>query len=167
MSWGSLIAPTLILLGALITDVRTHKIYNIWIIISILIALTSSYLFFGFEGLQSGAQGGALALVITLPLVILGALGAGDMKILFAFGLATTYSAVFSVIVVSFIWAGIVGIIMAIYRGRAKALAISTVKLITSQTRNQKSFHKIPYTIALVLAWVTYVAFAFKNGAFL
>jgi len=163
--WGSIIAPTIILLGALITDVRSHKIYNNWVILSIVLALASSYFFFGFEGLQSGAQGGAVALMITLPLVILGALGAGDMKILFAFGLATTYSTVFSVIVVSFIWAAVIGIIVAIYRGRAKALAINTAKLLASQTRDQKVMHKLPFAVALMCAWATYIVFAIKNGA--
>ena len=162
----SLLAPTIILLGAAFTDVQSHKIYNKWVVISIFLALLSSFLCFQFAGLQQGALAAGVALLLTLPLVLLGALGAGDMKILFAFGLAQTYSAVFSVVVISFLWAAIIGIGLSIVRGRAKILAKNTYKILTAQPRDESSFQKIPYSVALFLAWITYILMGLQQGAF-
>ncbi len=162
----SLLAPTIILLGAVITDVRNHKIYNKWVMVSICLALISSFLCFKFAGLQQGALAAGLALLLTLPLVILGALGAGDMKLLFAFGLAQTYSAVFSVIVISFLWAGVLGIVLSIVRGRSRILAENTLRLLTAQPRDESTFQKLPFSVPLLLAWITYILLGLKQGAF-
>jgi ABC-type proline/glycine betaine transport system permease subunit len=88
------------------------------------------------------------------------------MKILFAFGLAQTYSAVFSVVVISFLWAALIGIGLSIVRGRAKILAKNTYKILTAQPRDESSFQKIPYSVALFLAWITYILMGLQQGAF-
>ncbi|MCB0350134.1 MAG: prepilin peptidase [Bdellovibrionales bacterium] len=163
----SLAAPTLILLVALITDIRTRKVPNVWVLISIVIALASSYYFYEFDGLKQGAIAAGMALLLTLPLVLLGALGAGDMKIMFAFGLAGTYQQVFSVIVFSFLWGALIGIGISIVRGRARALLINTFKILTSQPRDDVELLKIPYTVALMLGWITYLVLGAQQGALL
>jgi prepilin peptidase CpaA len=159
------IIPTIILAGSLVTDLRTRKIYNKWVVVSIILAVANSFYFFGWDGLQQGALGGGLALIMTLPLVLLGALGAGDMKILFAFGLATTYSGVFSVLIFSIFWGAAIGILMAIRRGKGKTLVKNTFKILTAQPRDVSTFQTMPYSIALFLGWITFLVCAAHQGS--
>lgn len=164
---GALFAPSVILLVAMILDVKTFKIPNTWVVISIFLALASSYYFYQFDGIKQGAIAGGVAIAMMLPLVLLGVLGAGDMKLMFAFGLATTYSAVFTVIVLSFFWAALVGIIFSLIKGRAFELLMNTIRIMSSAPSDKKDLQKIPYSIALTLGWVTFVLLGFKQGAFI
>jgi Flp pilus assembly protein protease CpaA len=161
------IVPTLILLVALITDVKTRKIPNKWVLISCVLAIISSFYFFEMEGIKQGAVGAGVALLMTLPLVLLGALGAGDMKLMFAFGLATNYSTTFAVLVLSFFWAVAIGLGIAFYKGRGRKLLNNTFKILTSQKPELESLERIPYTIALMAGWITFVLLGLKQGALL
>ena len=163
----SYVIPSVILLGALATDLRTRKIYNKWVAICIVLAIFNSFYFFGWEGLQQGALAGGLALVATVPLVLIGALGAGDMKILFAFGLASTYQGVFSVLIFSILWGGLIGIALAVLRGQGKRLFNNTLKIILAKPRDESTYQKMPYSVALVLGWITFIVLSFWQGGHL
>ena len=160
-----LITPTLILLAGLITDLRSRKIYN-WLVISALVlALVHSFYFYdGMSGLIQGAQGAGIALLLTLPMVLIGVLGAGDMKLLFAFGFATSYSATMNVIIYSFIWAAIIGLGYAIFTGRIKNVLHNIKDIGSGKKPEKESLNHIPYTVAIVLAWFTYL-YSIKGGA--
>ena len=160
----STIIPTVILFGALATDLRSHKILNKWVAISIILALLNSFYFYGWSGLEQGLIAGGVVLVVMIPLVLIGALGAGDMKILFAFALTATFQEVFSVFVFSILWGGVIGVGMAIYRGQAKRLFGNTVRILTAKPRDIETYQRIPYTIALVLGWVTYLFIGVRQG---
>ncbi len=158
------IVPSIILLGGLVTDLRMHKIMNRWVAVSIILALVNAYLFYSWSGLEQGAIAGAIVLVVMVPLVLIGALGAGDMKLLFAFALTSTYQEVFSVFVFSIIWGGLIGLGMAIYRGQAKRLLGNTMRILTAKPRDPTTYHRIPYTVALVLGWATFLLFGVRQG---
>lgn len=164
---ASLVVPTIILLVALVTDVRTRKIPNLWVMISIILALASSYYFYEFDGLKQGAIAAGVALLMTLPLVLIGALGAGDMKIMFAFGLASTYTQVFSVIVFSFFWGALIGIVISIVDGRLQLLIHNMLSLLSGKPKEAQELLKIPYTVALILGWITYLILGAQQGALL
>lgn len=159
-----MIIPTLILFAALVTDIRTRKIPNKLILFSIAIALISSYYFFEFEGLKQGSIAAGLAIIMTLPLVLIGALGAGDMKLMFAFGLASTYPAVFSVIVFSFFWAVFIGIGLALVSGRAQQLLQNILMIIMTRQADQSQLQRIPYTIPLFLGWITFIVIGLRQS---
>lgn len=161
---GSLCIPTIILFVAVLFDVKTYKIPNVWVMISILLAIISSYYFYGFVGIKQGAIAAGVAIIMMLPLVLLGVLGAGDMKIMFAFGLATTYPAVFTVIIFSFLWAAIVGVSLAFIKGRGLELLLNTFKIMTTGPGEKKDLQKIPYSIALILGWITFILLGIKQG---
>jgi prepilin peptidase CpaA len=164
MIWQSLVVPTLILSVATITDVKTRKIYNTWIIAAIFLALISSYAFYDLDGLKQGALAAGASLILTLPLVIFGVLGAGDMKLLFALGLTTTYQAIFTIIILSFLWGAVIGITYAIRKGHLKKVITNTVLLMTPNKPEQSQLDKIPFTVPLAFAWITYVAKSFMSG---
>ena len=162
---AAFIAPTIILLVAFITDVKTHKIPNLWVMFSIVLALANSYYFYDFEGLKQGAIAAFVALIMTLPLVLFGALGAGDMKLLFAFGLTSTYPAVFSVIVFSFIWAAIIGVAFAFIRGQSRLLFMNMYQIVTTTSHENIQTMKIPFSVAIILGWATFLIIGVKQGA--
>jgi prepilin peptidase CpaA len=165
---GSLLIPSIILFVAMITDLRERKIYNKWILIALFLAVGSSYYFYSYDGIQQGALAAGIALLLTLPLVLIGALGAGDMKLLFAFGLATTYQTVFSIMLLSFVWAAILGIVLAVYKGRVGHLMMNTFRLATNPAeRKELDLQKIPYTVPIFLAWLTFILLGLKQGALL
>ncbi|OFZ19473.1 MAG: hypothetical protein A2Z20_05480 [Bdellovibrionales bacterium RBG_16_40_8] len=164
---AALLVPTIILLVAFIIDVKTHKIPNKWVMISIGLALASSYYFYDYEGLKQGATAAFVALIMTLPLVLFGALGAGDMKLLFAFGLASTYPAVFSVIIFSFIWAAIIGVVLAVAKGRGRLLILNVYQIMTTKSHEKIQTMKIPFSVAIILGWATFLILGIKQGALL
>ncbi len=163
---GALFVPSIILLVAVIIDVKTYKIPNTWVVISIVLALISSYYFYDFNGLREGSRAACVALAMLLPLVLLGVLGAGDMKIMFAFGFASTYPVVFTVIIFSFVWAAIVGIALALVKGRGLELLLNTVRIATAGPGERKDLQRLPYSIALILGWITFLILGANQGAF-
>lgn len=164
MNWSSLVIPTLILLFAMITDIKERKIYNKWIVASILLALLSNYVFYDFAGIKSGAAGAGLGLVLSLPLVLAGVLGAGDMKLLFAFGLATTYDIVFTVAFFSIISGAIIGIGYSIYKGQFQQLFRNTAGLLMAKSPDEKTLNKIPFSVAIFVGWVAYILVTISKG---
>ncbi len=160
------VIPSVILLGALVTDLRSHKILNGWVMISIVLAVCNTFYFFGWTGLQEGAVASLVVLIVMIPLVLIGALGSGDMKILFAFALASTFQEIFSVLVFSILWGAVIGIASAIMKGQTKRLFGNTLGILTGKTRDSTQFQKVPYTVALVLGWVTYLVIGFSQGGF-
>ena len=158
------IIPSIILLGALVTDLRSHKIFNSWVMISIVLAACNAFYFFGWSGLQEGAIAGLVVLVVMIPLVLIGALGAGDMKVLFAFALTSTFQEIFSVLIFSILWGAVIGIVTAIFKGQIKRLFGNTLGILTGKVHDTSQFQKVPYTAALILGWLTYLVIGFSQG---
>lgn len=161
----TLIVPTLILVSGTITDLKSRKIYNKLVLAALALAIAHSIYFFGlWSGLQQGLQGAGLALILTLPMVLVGVLGAGDMKLLFAFGFATSYTAAFNVVVYSFVWAAIFGVVYAVVSGQAKTIFSNIKLLLSGQKPEETKLNRIPFTVAMLLAWATYVMSLFNGG---
>ena len=155
MSNLALLVPTSILLAGVIDDLRSRKVHN-WLVLSALVvALTFQVYSGGWETTQWGLLGFATAFFICLPLVLTKMLGAGDMKLLMAFGLATNITSVIGVTLFSFIWGAILGILQAILRGEIKSLLINTIKIAGMRAVPTTEYHKVPYTVALFFGWLT------------
>lgn len=156
-SGALLLIPTLILIGALVTDLKSRKIYNKYILVCAALALFNVLFFFGIPGLWQGFIGAGVALMISLPLVLVGVLGAGDMKLFTVFGLATSYGVVLSVVVASFIWAAIFGVIYSIANGSFKKLITNMGSLSAGGKASQMQLHRIPFSLPIFIGWLTYL----------
>lgn len=157
-TWALLIIPTLILLGAVFTDLRSRKIYNWYVVAAAVIAVAHSFYFFHWSGVTQGLAGAGVAVLLTLPLVLVGVLGGGDMKLFVTFGLATSYSTVFNVVIGSFVWAVIFGLIYAALNGTLKRLFLNMGALAKGEKAKKLQLHHIPFTVAMLIGWMTYVA---------
>ena len=158
--WIQIIVASIILLAGAIDDLRSRKVHNSLILIAAGAALISAALLGGLVGVLQGFLGLSMAFAVCWPLVVIGIIGAGDMKLLMAFGLATTWIASFQVIVFALIWGAIFGVILAILKGEALQVLKNLKAIVLRQTGGQPiSIHKIPFTIALIFGWLSFLKY--------
>ena len=87
------------------------------------------------------------------------ALGAGDMKVLGVLGLATNWQVAIWTAIFSLVWGALLGVFKALLEGKGLALLNNTLNVLNRQTRPEtQHYHRIPYTVALLLGWATFVS---------
>jgi prepilin peptidase CpaA len=104
------------LLIAVITDLRSHRIYNGLTFPTIALGLVLNSLGAGIPGLFF-ALGGIAAAFLSLPLFLLGAMGAGDVKLLLAVGALMGPHFTLWTLLCTGIAGGVLGVAYAIRRG--------------------------------------------------
>src|SRR5687768_9071403 len=103
--WGTtVVIPSLILLAGVVDDLRSRKVHNELVLVALALAVISCVWIGGGAGLWTGLLGLGAAVLMTLPLVLFGILGAGDLKLFMAFGMATTWEVVVYVGIAALIW---------------------------------------------------------------
>lgn len=159
-----LLVPTFILAFAVYTDLRARSIYNKFIIISTVLALANVLYFFGWSGLQSGLLGMGLAFLIGFPLFMAKILGGGDVKLLALVGLMTAPAAILNIIVLSFVWASVIGIIYAVVNGSARKMVTNTVGILKGLPRETIDVHRLPFAVAIFMAWMSHLVMQNHGG---
>lgn len=161
----AIVIPTVILLAGVADDLRSRKVHN-WLVIVLLVAAAAFQFFLqGWFGLNQGLLGAATALAVGLPLVLMRLMGAGDMKLMFAFGMATSWSATFTVMIWALFWGAILGLVRAAVGGDLKKLMVSTMNVARGRSHaTDLSLHKIPYTVALMFGWLSYLTLSRLPG---
>lgn len=148
--------PSLILIVAAVDDLKTRKIHNWLVGTCFIVATVSVTLVYGWQGFTSGFVASSLALTLTLPLVLVKALGAGDMKIMLAFAMVSQWQIVFWVIVYALMWGAILGLIKAFIDKRGLLLLRNTFFIATRKlSASDPGMTKIPFSIALIFGWLT------------
>ncbi|WP_442604072.1 A24 family peptidase [Paenibacillus sp. KN14-4R] len=104
------------ILIAFVTDVRRRVIPNVLTISAVLIGLILQGFVGGWDGLIQGLIGMGVGFGIMLPLYLFGALGAGDVKLFAGIGALTGLSFVMSSMMYSLLFAGLIGVIILIWR---------------------------------------------------
>ena len=92
---------------------------------------------------------------LLLPLVLLNAIGAGDMKFMMAFGILLGTTATISVVIYAFFWGALLGVLKTVLGGQLKTLLTNMAQIASKQT--PKKTIKIPFTVAILLGWLCYV----------
>ena len=151
------ILATVILLAGVVDDLRSQKVHNKLIIFLFLLTVVAIVFLSGPIALLSSSLGFFMALAFSIPLVLVGVLGGGDMKLFAVFGLATNVSAVLGVAVYSIFWGALLGVVRALISGQFKALMLSTTHLLWAKGGSTATEFKIPYTIALFFGWLTHM----------
>lgn len=164
MGFATLIIPSLILLAGVVNDLRSRKVKNTLVISSAVVALAAHFYFNGTQGLLDGGLAFLAALALTLPLVLIRALGAGDLKLLAAFALAVNWHAVFVTAVASLFWGALLGAIKAVISGKGMTLLKNTGSIIKGTNIQTLQTTKIPYTVALLFGWMTYISLELQGG---
>ena len=156
----------LLALIAGITDLRSRRIPNWLTVPGFLVGVAVNCVASGIAGLKASLLGAGLGLLLLLPFVLLRSLGAGDWKLAGALGAFVGWSALIDLLVVSVFVAGIMAVVLVIYKGRVREtlrnmwhILISLVTLhMPGQAvslENPQSL-KVPYGVALAVTVLLY-----------
>jgi len=113
--WTLTLALTI---SAALLDWRSRRIPNWLTVPGFLSAVTLHVVLNGWQGLRFALAGGALALMLLLPLVMLRALGAGDWKLMGAVGAFLGWKLFLFVMFGSILASGIMAMVQMIRVGR-------------------------------------------------
>jgi prepilin peptidase CpaA len=155
------------LTAAMVMDLRTRRIPNRLTLAGVAAGLALRALG-GADPLVAGSLAVALALAIGLPLFALGAMGAGDVKLLAAVGAFMGPAGFLTALLVSALVGGVLGIAVSVRRGvilpvllGSKALALRAITLgrygerTTLETPGAVT---VPYGVAIgigsLIAWL-------------
>lgn len=159
------IVATAILLAGMVDDLRSRKVHNSLILFFLPIAIGCNFYFRGWEGSAIGLSALLGALVLTVPLFMLGAFGGGDVKLFAVFALCVDPSTMFWTLLYSVIWGALFGLVRAAMQKQLMTLVRSTYK-VASRHKNaaHQPLHTVPYTFSLLLGWFTQLTFMHAGG---
>lgn len=145
-------------MAATVVDIRQRRVPNV-----LTMGLASVGVLLAMTGLGAvtlgGALGGlALGLALLLPAHIFGATGAGDVKLLAAFGALLGPAGVFDAFVRAAILGGVMALAVAVWRGRLRETLYGTAMLVTTRSRTMAAViehpatnNRFPYAPAIAL----------------
>ena len=159
-----LIVSGLILILGVFNDIKSRKVNNKMVLAMAIAAAICRLLLDSPMGLLYGVMASLGAFILCFSLVKIKIIGAGDVKLLMAFALLSDVNSVFWIIIYSFIWGAILGLIKYTISGELKSLLKNTFGIATRQEVEKSQLHSIPYTVALFLAWLTQLTLANEIG---
>jgi prepilin peptidase CpaA len=121
--------------AATVIDIRQRRVPNVLTMslasAGLLLAMTG----FGTETVGGALGGLALGLALLLPAHVFGATGAGDVKLLAAFGALLGPGGVFAAFLRAAILGGVMALVVALWRGRLRETLYGTAMLVTTRNR--------------------------------
>ena len=147
----------LILISALVDDLKSRKIHNKLLLCLIPVALIAVLLTQGWMALLSTSLLSAfMALVIALPFYFLRIIGGGDLKLYVTVALTWNLTAVFWSLVLALPWGGFLGLIRACLQGRAYIIWTNMLNLIKFKKVEKEALQTFPFSVVLLLGWLSY-----------
>lgn len=153
----SLITASLILMSGVVTDIRSRRFPNWLFIACSLLAFAVALFARGWVGVAFGTIGFFAGIACYMPLVLMGVTGAGDMKLLAAFGIAAGWNAVGFTAILSLIWGAVFGVVRVVVNGDGRAFLLNLYSLLLFRSGKGLELHKMPFTIAIFMGWLTYI----------
>lgn len=151
--------PTALLLAACLTDIKYKKVLN-WFVVASFVVVLAYHLFFGNrETVFEGGTGLIMASFLALPLYMMKALSGGDLKIFAVFGFATNTDVVLFTFLAALVWGSLLGVIRAIFNKQGDVLLNNFIKIITLKKPERHTLHQIPFSVALLMGWFSYVVY--------
>lgn len=157
MSTLPLITATLILVAGVIDDFRSRKVHNWLFGVCTAAAVLASVSSAGLAGLNTAFLGFVAGLAAMLPLVLLHVVGAGDMKLLAAFGAAAGWNAAIDVAILSLIWGALFGVLQVVLKGQLVATLKNMVSIASFKERRTIELHRMPFTAAMLVGWFSHL----------
>lgn len=143
---------------ATVVDVRERRVPNVLTMTLASIGLLLAMAGAGTVGLGASLGGLALGLALLLPPHVLGATGAGDVKLLAAFGALLGPAGVFDAFLRAALAGGVIALGVAVARGRLRETLQGTALLVTTRSRvavamieNPAANNRFPYAPAIAL----------------
>lgn len=95
--------------------------------------------------------------LLMLPLVLMGATGSGDLKFMMCFGALMGTLDTFNIFLMALFWGALIGVLQSLFAGRLKELSQNMIGF--AYRLRPVTTQKIPYTVAILLAWMTHRQF--------
>lgn len=150
-----------------VTDWRWRRIPNWLTVTGFAAGLAVNAAVFGWAGVRASLLGAGLGLVVLLPFVIVRSLGAGDWKLVGALGAWLGPGRLIAVLIGAILIAGIMALVLIIYRGRVRQTARNMAHMLASfaafrhpgaeLTLDDPHAAKVPFGVAVACAVVLYV----------
>lgn len=143
------------------TDWRWRRIPNWLTVPGLLAGIAANAAASGLSGVKTSLLGAGLGLLLLLPFVFLRSLGAGDWKLAAALGSIVGPGALLDLLMGSIFVAGIMAVVLVIYKRRLKETLHNIGRLLSSMltfrmpgpevSLDNPNSLKIPYGVALAL----------------
>ena len=160
MLFFNYILPALILISAMVDDLRSKKIHNVLILVLLAITVLSILIFQGFSGLFPAFLKILIALGVTIPLVLLKVIGGGDMKLYAVLALILPPRILFLSLMCAFFWGAILGIIKVVLDKKIGLIYMNLLSLFKLKKPSSDTLHSFPFSISLFLGWLSSYYFA-------
>jgi len=148
---------SLILIAGVADDIRSRKVHNALAVTCLVVALIASTVLNGWMGLGTAIVGALVAFALYLPLVMLNIVGAGDLKLFIAFGAAVNWNASLMVALYSIVWGAVFGLVQIVIKGEMMGFLMNMKTLALRRKSEGVSLHRIPFTVAILLAWLSFL----------
>ncbi len=152
------LVPTLILLVGVVDDIWTKKFHNKLFVGSMVFAAVFCLAIGGPAQLGIGIISLLTVFVVMMPMVLLKVVGAGDLKLMLAFGLASNWQDVLGVLMYSFLWALLFGLVKAALDKKLFLVFKNVGDMVSKKSVDMNSLHRIPYTVPLFFGWMSQLA---------
>ena len=151
-------------MAATVVDVRRRRVPNVLTMGVASVGLVLAMAGFGAVTIGGALGGLAVGLALLLPAHIFGATGAGDVKLLAAFGALLGPADVFDAFVRAAILGGAMALTVALWRGRLRETLYGTAMLVTMRRRTVTALiehpaanNRFPYAPAIACGAVLVV----------
>lgn len=145
-----------LLVFAVVSDIRRHRIPNVLILLGLTLALVGQVYAGGFAGLGSGMLGLLIGFSLFLPFYATGGMAAGDVKLMAMAGsfLSPTYAMWMTFF--SLIAGGLCGLAIILIRGQlpvtlSRYWAIFLARSYVAPSVDEVAGKPFPYSIAILL----------------
>lgn len=149
------ILPALILLSAVLDDLRSRKIHNVLILCLLAVAFISVLIVQGVQGILPAVFNVFISLGIGIPLVLLKVIGGGDMKLYAVLALVLSPRVLFASLICAFFWGAILGVIKVILDKKTGLMCMNFFSLLKLKKPSSDMLHSFPFSVSLFLGWLS------------
>lgn len=127
----SAIIPLLVVLAIFVTyyDVRYRRIPNLFVLATLAGGLLLNFVFHGASGLVASLGGCALAFGLLFALHVLGAMGAGDVKLFAAIGSVIGFKLVLPTFLMIALTGGVLAVVSMVRAGTVRSTLFNVLRL--------------------------------------
>jgi len=165
--------PVILLLGLLViavaSDFRRHRIPNFLIVLGLALGLASQAYSGGIGGLGDGALGLLVGFGVFLPLYALGGMAAGDVKLMAMVGSFLTPHYALWTAFFSLIAGGLCGVLLVLLRGQVQQTLgrywlMLRARAYLAPAADEVAGKPFPYSVAILLGTLTIGYFMFTSA---
>lgn len=151
-----------LLVAAVVSDIRTHRIPNLLILGGLVLAFSARAYASGVSGLGSAALGLLIGFFLFLPFYALGGMAAGDVKLMAMSGSFLTPNHAVWMVFFTLMFGALCGILWMLVRGQLKMTLSRYWLMLATRSHiapaaGEVAAQPFPYSIAILLGVLTAV----------